>query len=52
MYRRIELVGQGQGVFYSEAEGVGCHVSGISPDTALFLKPSGNGFSFKFSTSF
>lgn len=50
-YRRVELVGAGKGLFVSEGEGVGCHVSQVSADAAVFVQASGNSFGVKFSTS-
>jgi hypothetical protein len=51
-YRRVELVGNGNGVFISEAEGIGCHVSQVTPDAAVFVQASGNSVGVRFSTSF
>jgi hypothetical protein len=51
-YRRVELIGHGKGLFYSEAENFGLHISKVSPDAALFVKASENGAQLKFSSSF
>jgi len=50
-YRRVEIIGNGKGVFVSEAEGVGLHITPISPDAAFFLKASDNSVGVRITTS-